>query len=520
MTTLEQTIPAVLRSRVADAPGAIFLHYEGRSYTYAEVEAASDRVAAGLLELGVGRGDRVAIAAANSPEWLFTYFATAKLGAILVTLHVAYREREFTFMLNQSGARVLVCDQVAGGFEFGPFFEQLRDQLPTVEHIIYFGTGEWSALAGAEPNREVLERSYAALDAADTAVILYTSGTTGTPKGAQLTHHGLITCALAQADRFEQVPSDVIIGMLPFNHVGGLTCTIGSTLVSGGTVALLSRFQPDLVAEALINMGITIFFGVPTMYTMMLDSGALDRVDCSTIRLCVVGGSNLEPALAQRVKDEFSDSRISNLYGMSETSGAIVTSLSEDSLEVISTTIGTVTGDFEARIADDGNNPLPPGETGELQIRGTCVADGYWELPVQSAQTFAADGWLATGDVGTMTENGHISLFARKKEMYVRGGFNVYPAEIENVLASDPSVAMSAVIGIPDRTFGETGYAFVVAAAGATANPVELIELCKRHLAEYKVPSKIEVVAALPLTPAGKIRKVALTPGGSGVACL
>lgn len=512
MTTLEQTIPGVLRSHVAESPDAAFLHFEGRTYTYGQVVAASDRVAAGLLDLGIGKGDRVAIAAANSPEWLFTYFATAKIGAILVTLHVAYREREFTFMLNQSGARVLVCDPEAGGFEFGPFFEGLRDQLPTVEKIIYVGTDDWSALANTQPDLRVLQQSHDKVDATDTAVILYTSGTTGTPKGAQLTHHGLLTCASAQATRFGQGVSDVIIGMLPFNHVGGLTCTIGSTLVSGGAVSLLPRFRPDLVADALIHTGITIFFGVPTMYTMMLDSGALNTVDCSAIRLCVVGGSNLEPALAKRVTEQFPDSIISNLYGMSETSGAVVTSLPGDSLEVISTTIGTMTGDFEARIADDDNNPLPPGETGELQIRGTCVADGYWELPNQSAETFAADGWLATGDVGTMTKDGHISLFARKKEMYLRGGFNVYPAEIENVIARHPSVAMSAVIGVPDRTFGETGYAFVVAAAGATVNPAELIDLCKRNLAKYKVPAHIEVVESLPLTPAGKIRKVALVP--------
>lgn len=504
------TIPAVLRARAQESPDSTFIHFEGQDFSRARLDEQSDRLASGLIGLGLGHGDRIAIAAANSPNWLLTYFAAAKIGAVLVTLHVAYREHEFTHMLTQSGARVLVCDAEAGGFEFPPFLERLRPQIPGVEQIVYLGDGQtgFADLLATEPNPTALGAAEARVAPSDPAIILYTSGTTGAPKGATLTHASLLSSAAAQAEWFGQTADDVILGVMPFNHVGGLTCTIGSSLIAGGSVALLPRFHPDLVLDALRQTGVTIFVGVPTMYKMVLAAGIAD----AAVRLCVAGGSNLEPALAQQVTEAFGGARIANLYGMSETSGACVISPPGDSLDLVGRSIGTMIGGYEGRIVDDEGRPVAPGETGELQVRGGCVADGYWEMPGESAESFGPGGWLATGDVGAMSEDGHISLFARKKEMYVRGGFNVYPAEIENVLARHPAVAMSAVIGVPDAVFGETGLAFVVPAPGAVVDPDELIDLCAKALAEYKAPSRIEVVDSLPMTPAGKIRKVALRP--------
>lgn len=245
---------------------------------------------------------------------------------------------------------------------------------------------------------------------------------------------------------------------------------------------------------------------------MLLASESFATCDVSNTRLLVVGGSNLEPALAEKVSARFGGPRLANLYGLSETSGASVISPATDSLATVATTIGTALDGVEARVVSDDGTALPAGEAGELQLRGACVAAGYWNKPDETAETFGSDGWLATGDVATMTTDGHISIVARKKEMYVRGGYNVYPAEIENVLASDPSVAMCAVIGIPHATYGETGYAFVIPAPGATVDAEALRETCRRQLADYKVPDAVEVVDALPMTPAGKIRKVLLSP--------
>ncbi|MGF7120455.1 class I adenylate-forming enzyme family protein [Rhodococcus sp. AG1013] len=512
------TISTMLAARVATAPESTFVHFGGEAFSYAEIDEQSDRVATGWLRLGLGHGDRIAIAATNSPHWIVAHLAAAKIGAVLVTLNVVYREREFTHMLTQSGARALICDAESNGFEFGPFLDQLRPDIPTVEHLVFLGGDEapgrrrWADLAATEPEPAMLARAAEAVRPTDPAVILYTSGTTGTPKGATITHASLLASAVAQVERFEQSAADVILGVMPFNHVGGLTCTLGSTLVTGGAIALLPRFHPDLVVDVMADTGVTMFVGVPTMYKMVLGADSFAGMDMSSVRLCVVGGSNLEPALAEQVAARFDGVRIANLYGMSETSGACVISPPGDSLETVGRSIGIMTGDFEGRIVDDRNTPLSPGEVGELQVRGGCVAAGYWQLPDESAATFLADGWLATGDVASMSEDGHVSLLGRRKEMYVRGGYNVYPAEIENVLAADPTVALCAVIGVPDETFGETGYAFVVPAPGAAVDPEWLIERCRRTLAKYKVPDRVEVVDGLPMTPAGKIRKVALTP--------
>lgn len=512
------TIPAMLSARVAAAPESTFVHFGGKVISYVEIDDRSDRVATGWLRLGLGHGDRIAIAATNSPDWIVAHFAAAKIGAVLVTLNVAYREREFIYMLTQSGARALVCDAQSNGFEFGPFLDQLRPDIPAVEHLFFLGGDEesgrprWADLAATEPDRALLAGAAEKVRPTDPVVILYTSGTTGVPKGATITHASLLASAVAQVERFEQSAADVILGVMPFNHVGGLTCTLGSTLVSGGAIALLPSFHPDRVASVMIDTGVTMFVGVPTMYKMVLGAESVADLDMSTVRLCVVGGSNLEPALAEQVAARFGGVRIANLYGMSETSGACVISPVGDSLETVGRSIGTMTGDFEGRIVDEGNIPLAPGEPGELQVRGGCVTAGYWQLPDESSATFLSDGWLATGDIASMSEDGHISLLGRRKEMYVRGGYNVYPAEIENVLAADPAVAMCAVIGVPDEIFGETGYAFILPAPGATVDPERLLEQCRRTLAKYKVPDHVEVVESLPMTPAGKIRKVALTP--------
>ncbi|MFE3289389.1 class I adenylate-forming enzyme family protein [Rhodococcus sp. NPDC059234] len=514
----ESTISAQLAARVATAPDATFVHFGGEAISYAEIDSRSDRAATGWLRLGLGHGDRIAIAATNSPDWIVAHLAAVKIGAVLVTLNVAYREREFIHMLTQSGARALVCDAEANGFEFGPFLDRLRPDIPTVEHLVFIGGDEvpggrrWADLAATDPDPALLAGAAEGVRPADPAVILYTSGTTGTPKGATITHASLLASAAAQVERFEQTAADVILGVMPFNHVGGLTCTLGSTLVTGGAIALLPRFHPDLVVDVMAGSGVTMFVGVPTMYKMVLGADSAAGVDMSSVRLCVVGGSNLEPSLAEQVAARFPGVRIANLYGMSETSGACVISPPGDSLDIVGRSIGTMTGDFEGRIVDDRNTALAAGEAGELQVRGGCVAAGYWQLPDESAATFLPDGWLATGDVASMSEDGHVSLLGRRKEMYVRGGFNVYPAEVENVLAADPTVAMCAVIGVPDETFGETGYAFVVPAPGAAVDREALLVRCRRALAKYKVPDRVEVVDGLPMTPAGKIRKVALTP--------
>lgn len=514
LTHSAATLPALLEETSLRA-AAPFLLCPDQNWSYGQFAEQVDQFAAGLLSLGITRHDRIAIAAPNSAQWLITWFAAAKIGAVLVTLNVAYRDREFDYMLNQSGAVMLVCCAQDNGFDFVEFLQGLRPRIPSVQHFVFLdgdgfdGSHRWDDLVLA-PVPQTLSGLQAQVQPDDPAVILYTSGTTGEPKGATLTHASILASATAQAHHLHQTGDDVAIGHMPLNHVGGMTCTVTASMVAGGKVALLPRYSPTLALEAIGRHKVTIYIGVPTMYTMMMDLADFAATDISSVRTCIIGGSNVEPAMGRRILDTFAGSRMANLYGLSETSGGCIISALGDDLETLVATLGVAIGDFEVRITDDTGQPLPPDTEGELHIRGGCVAGGYWDNPADTQRTFLAGGWLDTGDMATQRPDGRIALCGRRKEMYVRSGYNVYPVEIENVLASDDAVAMSAVIGVPDPLYGEVGHAYIVAAPGATVDVEALLSKCGRELAKYKIPAQIHVVDSLPLTPSGKIRKVAL----------
>lgn len=514
------TAPTVLPDllRAAGSSASTFLLCPDRTWSYGEFSEAVDQFATGLLSLGVSRGDRVAIAAPNSAQWLVTFFATARLGAVLVTLNVAYRDQEFDYMLNQSSASMLICCTEDGGFDFVQFLQDLRPRLKTVHHYVFLsgdgfeGSTRWDALLheADEVDVEALKEHESTLTPDDPAVILYTSGTTGQPKGATLTHANILTSAAAQARHLDQGPNDVSIGHMPLNHVGGMTCTVAASMIAGGQVALLPRFNPALALEAIREHGVTTYIGVPTMYTMLMDHPDFSPELVESVRTCVIGGSNVEPAMARRILETFAGARMANLYGLSESSGGCIISAPDDDLETLVATLGVPIGDFEIRITDDNHQPLPAGTEGQLHVRGGSVAAGYWEKPDETSQAFLPGGWLDTGDMAALRPDGRIALRGRKKEMYVRSGYNVYPVEVENVLAREPEVAMSAVIGVPDEFHGEVGHAYVVPAPGQSIDPDALLERCRGQLAKYKLPAKIVVVDALPLTPSGKIKKVEL----------
>ncbi|MFI6595638.1 class I adenylate-forming enzyme family protein [Nonomuraea sp. NPDC050536] len=469
------TIAAALRAAPRNAP---FLHHGEETISFGELDERSDRVAAGLAERGVGKGDRVSVALPNGPAWLELFFGAMKLGAIVVTLNPRYREAELRHMLSHSGTSLAVTDAETA--------VHYRDMGVAVCTEIPYGTA-------AAPESEV--------GPDDPAVILYTSGTTGRPKGAVLTNRGILASAAAQAAHFGY-GSEVIVGNMPFNHVGGLTCTIATALLTGSAVVLLPAFSAEAALSAISRHRATIFGGVPTMYVMMLSHPGFATFDVASVRMCIAGGSNVEPALCERIMAGFPKGRVLNLYGLSESSGACVLSRPDDDVAAVSSTIGVVIGDFEARIEDavDG--------IGELQVRGACVAAGYWGQ--DAPDTFLPGGWLATGDLGSMDAAGRIALKGRRKEMYIQGGYNVYPVEVENVLVTHPAVAMAAGVGLPDPWLGEIGHYSVVLRPGASATAEELLEYCGARVADYKVPKRLEIVDDLPLTPAGKIQKSVL----------
>jgi fatty-acyl-CoA synthase len=322
-----------------------------------------------------------------------------------------------------------------------------------------------------------------------------------------LTHRGILASARAQVRHLGWGSDDVLIGHMPMNHVGGLTCTVAASLVAGAQVVILPEYSPRRALRAITDQQVSVFIGVPTMYTMMMSLPEFASADLSRVTTCVIGGSNVEPTLGRRIENAFPNARLANLYGLSETSGGCIISGANDDRHIRAATIGVPIGDFEVRIAGADGRPVATGVEGQLQIKGACVASGYWQQPEASRATFLSDGWLNTGDVAAVCDGGRVALRGRTKEMYVRGGYNVYPTEIENVLASHPAVVMSAVVGVADPTYGEVGIAFVVPRKDARANIDELESLCQSQLAKYKVPEEIRIVSTLPMTPTGKVRK-------------
>ena len=506
---MTQDLSAVLRAAADEHRGRPFLlGPRDRVLTFDDVDALADRCAAGLAARGIGAGDRVAVAGLNTADWLTLFFGAVRLGAAVVTLNPRYRETELEYMLGQSGARLVVSEAELGGFDYRALYADLAPRLPTVADVVFFGDGPdgFGALLAAGD-----EAPAADLGPDTPAVVLYTSGTTGRPKGAVLTHGSLLASARGQAERQATGPDDVLVATLPFNHVGGITCTVLHALVAGARVALLPAFSPAGALEAAARHRATVLAGVPTMYVLMLAELAKSDHDLSSVRIAVAGGSNVDPPLARAIAEAFPGAHVENLFGLSETSGACIISAVDDDLSTVCETLGTPLSGVEVRVVDPTTgSEVPDGDDGELQVRGPSVAAGYWEMPAETAEAFR-DGWLATGDMVTRRASGHLALRGRRKEMFLQGGFNVYPVEVENVLAAHPAVALAAGIGIPDDVLGEVGWYFVVPRDGAVApEPAELMAWCRERLADYKVPRRIEVRGELPTTPAGKIAKAQL----------
>lgn len=523
------TIPELLTWRAAHDAERVFLVVDGRPVTFGDLDRLATDVAAGLAAWGIRPGDRVAVAAPNGLPWLGLFFGAAKLGAALVTLNPRYREQELRYMLNQSGARLLLCPAAVAELDFAAFFADFRTEVPTVERYAFLdpptgegrfdGAATFDELVAAGAGAGAGARGPAGAPATETAagpgpgdpaVILYTSGTTGRPRGAVLTHASLLASARAQVGHLGWDEHTSTVGSLPLNHVGGLTCGVLSLLVAGGSVVLLPAFSPTAVLAATAEHRTTVLSGVPTMFVMLLQALADSPFDTGSLRQVIVGGSILDPSLARQVAATWPGAQLVNLYGLSESSGASVLSAPGDDLDTVTRSIGVVIGDFEGRVVDEAGDPVTPGTVGELQVRGACVAAGYWDMPEETAGTFLPGGWLATGDMVEAEPDGHLAVRGRKKELYIQGGFNVYPAEVEAVLATHPAVALAAGFGVPDPVYGEVGAYVVVPRPGAEVDPDELRTWCAARLADYKVPRHVTVAPDVPLTPAGKVAKAEL----------
>jgi acyl-CoA synthetase (AMP-forming)/AMP-acid ligase II len=498
--------------------------FRDRRISFKDLDEASDRVAAGFLKLGITRGDRIGMIGANQPEWLYTYFAAAKIGATIVALNVRYRDMELEYMLNQSRTRALVTITDLAGFDYVSFFEAFRRQAPTVTDYIFVESdstpaGAIAKFPGAHSYRGLMETTVdkAALSAAETAVvpddliiIIYTSGTTGKPKGAAISHKSQLASARAQMEHAGMTHEDIMLVVLPLNHVGGITCAILSSLLAQTTDVLVPIPDVADIVKQTTAYAPTVYGGVPTLFTILFMNPDFLKLDMSGVRLAICGGSNAEPALLTKIQEVFPNAKMMNLYGLSETSGAVVLSPWESDFETTVRSIGKPIGDFKVKVVNTEGAEVGVGEVGELCFLGGAVCRGYFLMPEETAETFGADGWLRTGDMGSLDEQGYITLHGRKKEMYLQGGYNVYPVEVENLLGKHPKVLMAAGIGVPDPVLGEVGRYYIVPRPGTDPTEDELKAYCRQHLADYKVPRQIVFREALPLTPVGKIMKLRL----------
>ncbi len=460
---------------------------------YAALDQTSKLVAGLLQSKGVQAGDRVGVMLPNVPHFPMVYFGVLRLGARVVPMNVLLTAREVRHYLENSGAKLIVAWE-----DFAPAAIEAAEECGA-EVISINPTNVGELIEGIEPFEDVVE---VAPD--DTAVILYTSGTTGTPKGAELTHNNIRSNIDAISKLFTPSEEDVFFGGLPLFHVFGQTVAMNAAISAGAELTLLPRFDPAKALEIIQRDKVTNFQGVPTMYAAMLQVPNRADYDISSLKICVSGGAALPVEIIRAFESEF-DTPILEGYGLSETSP--VASFGRVEMERKPGTIGTPIDGVEMRIVDEEGNVLGVGDVGELQIKGPNVMKGYWKMEEATAKAIDADGWFASGDMATVDEDGYYSIVDRKKEMILRGGYNVYPREVEEVLYEHPAVAEAAVMGIPHDELGEEIVAIIAFKEGQSATEEELRSHAKEGVAAYKYPRHIKIVDELPKGPTGKIMK-------------
>jgi long-chain acyl-CoA synthetase len=488
-----------------DKPAAVFA---GGQMTYRELDGLSDRLAAGLEGAGLRPGDVVAMQLPNIPQFLISYFGILKAGCVVVPLNVMLKAGEVEYHLQDSGARILITWE-------GILGEAAKGAAAAGVSEIY-AVGHAEANADAAPFERLLAavdgpRQLARRELTDTAVIIYTSGTTGRPKGAELTHIQLYMNADIPGRLFEVRPDDVVITVLPLFHVFGLSSILNVCVRFGCTMSLIGRFDADAVLAAIQRDRATIFEGVPTMFVGLLAHTGLDSYDLSSLRIAISGGASIPGPVLDDFEKRFGVVILEG-YGLTETASTTTFNRSIDDRRIYS--VGKPIWGTQTQVWDSRGKALPPGKdnVGEVVTRGLHVMKGYLNRPEATAEIFTED-WMHTGDLGYFDEDGYLFIVSRKKELIIRGGYNVYPSEIEDVLHAHPAVAEAAVVGIPDERLGEEVMAVVTLQIGVSLEGSELIAFCKTRLAAYKYPRVIEFRDVLPKNTLGKVLKSELTRG-------
>ena len=498
------SISALLDRAAAEHPDRAALRMDDLVLSYAQLREAAGRMSTLWGSLGVEPGDRVGLMLPNVPAFPIAFYGALAAGAVVVPMNPLLKSREVSYYLGDSGAKAVIAWHAAAG-EAAKGAADAGAQMIAAETPDLSGLLEETSAAPGSSDRGDL----------DDAVILYTSGTTGRPKGAELTHAGLVSNAeISSRTLLDVSPDDVIMGCLPLFHVFGLTCGLNVSVASAATLTLLPRFDPAKALDIIQRDRVTIFEGVPTMYAAMLHLPEADPAKTATLQVCASGGAAMPVEILRGFEEKFGCVILEG-YGLSETSP--VASFNHPNRERKPGSIGTPIEGVQMRLIDDDWNTVPDGEIGEIAIRGHNVMKGYWNKPEATAETMkgvgeVGGGWFRTGDMARVDNDGYYFIVDRKKDLIIRGGYNVYPREIEEVLHEHPAVAEVAVIGIPHPSLGEEVGAAVALKPGASATPEELRLWARDRVAAYKYPRRVWLVDALPKGPTGKILRREVQP--------
>ncbi len=512
------TLPAVT-ARAAEEFGDRTAIEDGTTrLTFAQLFAAARMFGGALVASGIEPGERVALWSFNCAEWVVAALGLVQAGAVLVPINTRFKGSEAADILRRGRVRALVTVTEFLGTDYVAMLRSSDVELPDLETVIVArgpvpsGAESWDGFVArsTQADRVVVDRRRAELDTSDPSDILFTSGTTGAPKGVVMTHGRTLRVARDWVEMTGLCSDDRYLMVNPYFHMFGLKAGVLACVVSGATMLPQAVFDVDRILERIEEDRVSVLPGPPTLYQAILDHPERDRHRLSTLRVAVTGAADIPVELVRRITAELPFSTVITGYGLTEAGTATATGPGDD-VETIATTVGRARPGFEVRIAGDGR-PLGPEEPGEVEVRGESVMSGYLDDPEATWEALSSDGWLRTGDIGVVDGAGYLRIVGRLKDMFIVGGFNAYPAEIENALLRHPAITQAAVIGIPDDRLGEVGMAFVVTAAESATSAqsvtsADIMAWCRAEMANYKVPRAVAIVDQLPVNATGKVMK-------------
>ncbi len=522
MTTSAPAIPSALFRTAHKHGDTLALVFKSRRDTYAELTDRVLRAASVLAKTGLKKGDRFAIWMPNSPAWVEASLGAMCLGAIVVPINTRLKPGEASYILKKSAASVAIAGADFLGTNFVASLKSL--DLPDLKTILSVRfddpASEWDGLLAAVTPDEIAtaRRTAESIQPDDLAEVIFTSGTTGFPKGAMITHGQITRAYQFYADRAEIRAADRSLIIAPMFHSFGFKAGVIVALLKGATMYPVPVFDVEETLKAVEEEKITVMGGPPTILISLLDANKKLGRDINSLNSIVLGGSMIPPELIRTLRGEIGVEIVLSAYGMTETTALVTMSRKEDGVERISTSAGQVVDHMEMRCVDAEDREVPTGTPGEIQARGLNIMQGYFDDPERTRESFTEDGWFRTGDVGIIDAEGYLTITDRMKDMFIVGGFNCYPAEIEAIIRSHPAVDSVAVIGVPDERMGEVAKAYVVLRAGASLQESEFLAWCRENMANFKVPRSVEFIDALPCNAMGKVQKFLLRERAKGNA--